>query len=126
MRKNRSSKFVLIYLVLSLLIFIGCAIGAILENDFTSFLIAVVLIAIQWGVYYLLRLSIRLLKSKSPKQWPILLSTWIACVSLLLWGFICLSMSDYDDGGYTLVQFFIGSVCIVTVLVTVIYSIKTI
>ena len=116
--------FYIIYSTLSLLILSGFTIGAFSEKDFTMILGGIFFIAIQWGIYYLIRFAIRFLKKKSPKQWPILLSVWIASASFLLWGFICLSWMEYDEAGFSLAQFIIGSVCIIAMLATAVYSIK--
>jgi len=119
-----SKKFILIYSILSLLIFLFFALGTVATKDITVIFGAFFLIAIQWGIYYLIRWSIPYLKRKSPADWRAVLSVWIACVAFLMLSLLCLiSIMDMDEDGMS-APFIIGSLSIAAVLATVLFSIK--
>lgn len=86
----------------------------------------VFLIAIQWGIYYLIKWPIkwliRYLKRKSPADWREVLSVWIACAVFLMLSLLCLSA--IEDENISVPLFIIGSLSIAAVLTTVLFSIK--
>jgi len=116
-----SKKFILIYAIVSLLIFLFFTWGAISEKNIAIIFIAVPFIAIQWVIYYLIKWSIPYLKRKSPEDWRAVFSVWIACVVFLMLSLFCFTGADEEDIS---AQFFIGSISIAVVLATVLFSIK--
>ena len=119
-----AKRVILIYSIVSLLIFLFFTWGAVSEKNIFVIFIAVPFIAIQWGIYYLTKWSIRYLKKKSPTDWRAVLSVWIACVVFLMLSLFC--FTGAGDEGYISAQFFIGSISIAAVLATVLFSIKKI
>jgi len=121
-----SKKFILINSIVSLLIFLFFTVLAVNEKDIPIIFCAVILIPIQWGIYYLIKWSIkwsiRYLKRKSPADWRAVFSVWIACVVFLMLSLFCLTGTiDEEDIS---AQFIIGSLSIAAVLATVLFSIK--
>ena len=121
-----SKKFTLIYSIVSLLILLFFTVLAITEKDIFEIVVGVIFIAIQWGIYCLIKWpikwAIRYLKRKSPADWRAVLSVWIACVVFLMLSLFCLTGTiDEEDIS---AQFIIGSISIAAVLATVLFSIK--
>ena len=106
-KKATPSKiFILINCVVSLLILLYLTVIAVTE-DITAIFCAVIFIPIQWGIYYLIKWSIRYLKRKSPADWRVVLSVWIACVVFLMLSLFCWSGTDDEED--ISAQFIIGS-----------------
>jgi len=119
-------KIILINSIVSLLIFLFCAVLAVMEKDiYYIFIGAVVWIVIQWSIYCLIKWpikwAIRYLKRKSPADWIAVLSVWIACVVFLILALFCWTGIDGED---VFAQFFIGSISIAVVLATVLFTVK--
>lgn len=116
-----SKKLILIYFIVSLLIFLFFTVIAVTEKDISLIFLAAIFIPIQWGIHYLIKWSIHYLKRKSPADWRAVLSVWIACVVFLMLSLFCWSGTDDEDIS---VPFIIGSLSIAAVLATVLFSIK--
>jgi len=114
-------KIILIYSVVSLLIFFFSIVIAVAEEDIIVIFVTVFWIAVQWGVYYLIKWLIRYLKRKSHADWITIVSVWIACIVFLILALFCWTGTDEDN---IFTQFIIGSISIAVVLATVLFSIK--